>query len=283
MTARPSARPFALVLLREAALTYAGRVFLLVSVVFWTVFLLAPIIMTLGTSFTSTEYTMFPPVGFSLRWYQQVLGSSWFLTSLGVSLVVAIAATSLSILLGLFGALLLARHSFTGKALIEYLLLSPLIIPGVVIGFALLNAVIKVNLQNWYLVNMALGHALVTLPFTLRSIWSSLLTLDPRLEDAAASLGSTPIVTFREVTLPGILPGIIAGMIIAFSFSFNDVTISVFLVGPQLRTLPVEIMSQIEALPDPSPAAASAIVVGLTFLFFFLIERTLGIDVFSQK
>jgi len=261
----------------------AGRVLLLATVAFWFVFLAAPIVVTFGVSLTATEYTVFPPPGLSLRWYRHVLGFAWFTNSIVVSTIVATAATVVSVTMGLAGAMLLARRQFRGRQLFEYLMLSPLIIPSVVIGFALLNAALMVGMQDRALFNLILSHAMVTVPFTLRSIWSSLLGFDRRLEDAALSLGATPVQTFWRVTLPSILPGIVAGAIIAFTFSFNDVTVSIFLVGPATRTLPVELMSQMEYLPDPTPAAASSIVMLLTLGFFVLIERTIGLNVFASK
>ena len=269
--------------LPEHAVLIAGRAFTLVSVGFWFVFLAAPILVTFAVSLTATEYTIFPPAGLSLRWYRDVLGRDWFLSSLVTSAVVAAAATVLSVIVGLAGAIVLTRQRFRARALFEYLLLAPLIIPSVVIGFALFNAVLQVGMQQRALLNLIVGHVVVTVPFTLRAIWSSLVGIDRRLEDAALSLGATPWVAFWRVTLPSILPGIVAGAIIAFTFSFNDVTVSIFLVGPTTRTLPVELLSQMEYLPDPSPAAASSVVMLLTLAFFVLIERTIGLDVFAHK
>jgi putative spermidine/putrescine transport system permease protein len=261
----------------------AGGALLLATVAFWFVFLVAPIVVTLGVSLTTTEYTIFPPPGLSLRWYRHVFGFAWFTDSIVVSSIVAIASTIVSVTMGLIGSMLLARRQFRGQQLFEYLMLSPLIIPSVVIGFALFNAALTTGMQDLALFNLILGHAVVTVPFTLRSIWSSLVGFDRRLEDAALSLGATPSQTFWRVTLRSILPGIVAGAIIAFTFSFNDITISIFLVGPTTRTLPVELMSQMEYLPDPTPAAASSIVMLLTLAFFVLIERTIGLNVFGSK
>jgi putative spermidine/putrescine transport system permease protein len=269
--------------LPEQAALVAGRAFMLVSVGFWFVFLAAPILVTFAVSLTATEYTTFPAAGLSLRWYRDVLQRDWFLSSIVTSAVVATAATALSVILGLGGAIALTGQRFRGRALVEYMLLTPLIVPSVVIGFALFNAVLQVGMQQRALFNLIVGHAVVTVPFTLRATWASLAGLDQRLADAALSLGATPWVAFWQVTLPSILPGIAAGAIMAFTFSFNDVTVSIFLVGPTTRTLPVELMSQMEYLPDPSPAAASSIVMLLTLAFFALIERTIGLDVFAQK
>ena len=246
-------------------------------------YLIAPLVIVVIISFSAASFLQFPPPGLSLRWYRHVFGFSWFTDSIIISTIVATAATIVSVTMGLVGAMLLARRPFRGQQMFEYVMLSPLIIPSVVVGFALLNAVLSVGMQDRPLFNLILGHAMVTVPFTLRSIWSSLVGFDRRLEDASLSLGATPIQTFSRVTLPSILPGIVAGAIIAFTFSFNDITVSIFLVGPSARTLPVELMSQMEYLPDPTPAAASSIVMLLTVAFFLLIERTIGLNVFGSK
>ncbi len=260
-----------------------GRLLLLAVVVFWVVFLLAPLVVTMGASFTSTESPMFPPVGLSLRWFKQVMGYEWFINSLGTSLIVATCATALSVIFGVVAARVLARHRFPGRGAFEAATLSPLIIPSVVIGFALFNVVLQFGLQDRALMNLIIGHAVVTVPFTTRSIWTSMSAMDGGLEDAAKSLGATPLSTFWRITVPSVAPGIVAGAIIAFTFSFNDVTVAIFLSGPTTRTLATELMSQMEYLPDASPAAVSTIVMGLTLLFFIIIDRTVGLDVFARK
>ena len=124
---------------------------------------------------------------------------------------------------------------------------------------------------------------MVTTPFTLRSVWSSMAGAEISLEEAAQSLGATQWSTFWLVTFPLIVPGMVAGAILAFTFSFNDVTISAFLSGREARTLPVELMSHIEYLPDPTPSAVSSLMIVVTLAFFLLIERTVGLDVFADR
>jgi putative spermidine/putrescine transport system permease protein len=266
-----------------AMLVRLGRLAVLAAVVFWIVFLLAPLIVTIGSSLTSTEYPLFPPHGLSLRWFRQAYGYDWFVRSLGTSVVVAAASTSVSVALGLAAARVLARHRFGGRAALEALAISPLIIPSVVIGFALFHVALQLGLQDRSLMNLIVGHAVVTVPFTMRSIWTSMAALDRGVEEAALSLGAAPWATFWRVTLPSTAPGVVAGAIIAFTFSFNDVTVAVFLVGATTRTLSVELMAQMEYLPDPSPAAVSTLVMGLTLVFFVILDRTVGLDVFARK
>jgi len=259
------------------------RLLVLAMVVFWVVFILAPLIVTVGASFTSSESPMFPPVGFSGRWFRQAIEYDWFLRSLTTSLIVASCATLLSVMLGLAAARALARHRFAGAGAFEAAAISPLIIPSVVVGFALFNVALQLGLQDRSMLNLIIGHAVVTVPFTMRSIWTSMASMDTGIEDAAKSLGATPFATFWRVTMPSVAPGIVTGAIIAFTFSFNDVTVAIFLSGTTTRTLAAELMSQMEYLPDASPAAISTIIMGLTLIFFIIIDRTVGLDVFARK
>ena len=260
-----------------------GRTALALFAIFWFVFLVTPIVVTAIASLTSSSYLVFPPPGFSFQWYVKGLGVHWFWTTLGNSLIIAVVSTAIAVVIGVMAARVLARHRFRGRAAFEYVVLSPLIIPGVVVGFALFTFAILIDFQDAPLVNLIIGHTVVTIPFTVRSIWSAMAGAEISLEEAAQSLGATPWVTFWNVTFPMIVPGIVAGAIIAFTFSFNDVTISAFLVAKETRTLPVELMAHIEYVPDPTPAAVSSIMILLTLGFFILVERTVGIGVFTEK
>ncbi|MDA4847167.1 ABC transporter permease [Hoeflea poritis] len=267
----------------EKPLIALGRVFLWGSVCFWLVFVLAPVVVTIVSSFTAAEFLTFPPKGFSLRWYFRVMELDWFLTSLQTSLIVATVSTFIATVFAVLAARVLTRHRFRAKGAFEILMLSPLIIPGVVFGFAFFNVVLQFRLEGLSLLNLFVAHSVVTIPLMLRPIWSSMAGTELSLEEAAQSLGATPWTTFWKITFPMILPGIVAGAIIAFTFSFNDITIAIFLVGPETQTLPVQLMSQIEYTPDASPAAITSIIIFFTLILFFIIDRTVGMDVFAQK
>lgn len=267
----------------EKPLIALGRVFLWGSVCFWLVFVLAPVLVSVVSSFTAAEFLTFPPKGFSLRWYYRVMELEWFLTSMRTSLIVAMVSTLIATVLAILAARVLTRHRFRAKGAFEILMLSPLIIPGVVFGFAFFNVVLQFRLEGLSLLNLFVAHSVVTIPLMLRPIWSSMAGTDLSLEEAAQCLGATPWVTFWKITFPMILPGIVAGAIIAFTFSFNDITIAIFLVGPETQTLPVQLMSQIEYTPDASPAAITSIIIFITLVLFFIIDRTVGMDVFAQK
>ncbi len=257
----------------------ASRVF----VGFWFVFLLAPIAITVIASLNAAPYLIFPPRGISLVWYRRVLELSWFRATLVNSAVIACVSVAISVVAGLLAARALVRHRFRGRAVLEYLVLTPLVIPGVVLGFALLNFVLLIGTKGFPLANLIAAHVLVTIPFTLRATWSSMAGMDLSLEEAAQSLGATPWRTFWHVTFPMILPGVVAGAILAAAYSFNDVTISIFLVARETTTLPVELMAHIEYQPDPTPAAVSSIMILLTLAFFLVIQRTVGLRVFTDR
>lgn len=267
----------------DRALVVIGRLFLWGSVVFWLTYLIAPIAVTVISSFTSAEFLTFPPKGFSLRWYYRAMEFEWFLASLKTSFIVATVSTAIAAVLGIMAARVMARYRFRGQSIFEYVMLSPLIIPGVVFGFAFFNIVVQLGIEGYSYLNLIVAHSAVTLPLMLRSVWSSMAGGEISLEEAAQSLGATPWVTFWKITMPTIIPGIVAGAIIVFTFSFNDLTVAVWLVGSQTQTFPVQLMSQMTYTPDASPAAITSIIILATLVVFFIIDRTVGMDVFAHK
>lgn len=245
-------------------------------------FLVLPILIVFVASLTSTPYPAFPPPSLSLRWFAKALRLGWFRSSLKTSLVLAFASTTGTVVLGVIAARVLSRSQFPGRDFLEFFFLSPLIIPPVVLGFALLLFFVTLHLRQ-PLLNLFLGHLLVTLPYMIRSVWSNMAGLDPSLEEAAQTLGATPFTAFRRVTLPLIRPGVMAGFVLAFTYSFNNVTISIFLTGPGVSTLPVEMVSYVAYSADPTLAAISSVMVLVALAFFLLVERTVGTGIFVRQ
>lgn len=250
---------------------------------FWLLFMVAPLVVVVIVSFTSANYLLFPPPGYSLQWYQSVFDLSWFRRSLTISLIVATVSTATAVVIGVLAARALARRRFAGHALLEYTVLSPLLLPGVVLGFALFNVLVLLRLETLGLPNLIAAHILITLPFVVRSVWSTMAGADASLEEAAHSLGATPIQAFRHVVLPSAMPGILAGTILAFTYSFNDVTISIFLTTGEVTTLPVELMADLEYSANAAPAAISSLMIALMLLLFLLIIRVGGLKAFVSR
>lgn len=267
----------------ENLLWRVGRVLFHALGMFWQVFMMAPLVIVVIVSFTSANYLRFPPPGYSTRWYAEVLELSWFRSSLISSLIIAIVSTAMAVVLGVLAARVLSRSRSRGRALVEYLVLSPLFLPGVVLGFALFNVLVLLHLEQLGLPNLIAAHILITLPFVVRSVWSAMAGSDISLEEAAHSLGATPFQAFRHVVLPTAAPGIMAGAILAFTYSFNDVTISIFLTSAGTSTLPVELMADLEYSANAAPAAISSLMIALMLLFFLLVVRIGGLNAFLNR
>ena len=244
-------------------------------------FLLAPLVIIAVTSFGDSEVVAFPPSGLSLRWFKNVVNSETFMRTLGFSFEIAIIATIIALIIGVPAAYALSRGDYKGKAIIKSFFLSPLIIPGVVVGFALFRY-LTVQLKFSIFASLLIGHTLVIIPYIIRVVGSSLEGFDYAIEEAAMSLGCTKLESFFKVVLPNITSGVIAAFMLAFINSFNNVPVSIFLTGPGVSTLPISMMSYVEYNYDPTVSALSLILMALTILIMFIVEKTLGINNMSK-
>lgn len=239
-------------------------------------FLLAPLVIITVAAFGKESYLTFPPGGFSLRWIQNIFQVEMFLRTFRISLEVAVIGTLIAFVLGLPAAYALSRYDFRSKNLIKGLFLSPLIVPGIVLGFSLLQLLIATYGLPLYL-SLLLGHALIILPYVIRVISSSLDNFDYAIEECAVSLGAGRIKAFFLVVLPNITSGVIATFIMAFINSFNNVPISIFLTGPGMSTLPIQMMNYVEYYFDPTVAALSVVLMAMTAVLMVIVEKTLGL------
>jgi putative spermidine/putrescine transport system permease protein len=237
---------------------------------------LAPIAVVLVASLTAAEYTSFPPRGLSLRWYVEILRHDEFLESLRVSVLVALVSAVLAVALGTPAALALVRHRFRGRGALNTLFLSPLMLPAVILGIALLSFYTRVGITRTPLALVA-GHLVITVPYVVRLVSAALAGLDGTLERAAMNLGATPWQAFRRVTLPLIRPGMAAGAAFAAIVSFDDVSIALFLSGPRTVTLPVRIFTYIEQTFDPLVTAVCSVLIVVAAAAVVVIEKSLGL------
>jgi len=253
--------------MRRALGIYAGLVCLL-SVL--------PVLVIVIESVTASDYVVFPPKGFSLKWYVAAAMREEFVQSFVLSLVVAFAASIIATLLGTLVALVLVRHRFFGRAALQALFMAPLSLPGIVFGLALLQFLAARGIPR-DVVSVTLGHVIITMPFAVRFITVALGGIPPVVERAAQSLGADGWTVFRRVTLPMIRPGFVASLVFAFILSFDDVAVALFLASPDSTTLPVRIYVYIDQNYDPLITAVSAVVVFLAFGVLAVMERTMGV------
>jgi len=238
-------------------------------------YLMLPVVVIALASLSSTSYLTVPPRGLTLRWFTAVLSDPEYVHAIIGSLLLAFVATLGSLGAGVAASYALIRRQMTGGAGISALLNAPLVFPGVVVGVALLQFYSLVHL-NGTLVGLAMAHMVITVPYVVRAVTASLQGIDPELENAARVLGASGPVAFFTVTLPLIRPGVAAGALFSFIVSFDNVPVSIFLLGAGQMTLPVKIFSAIEYGVDPSIAAISTLLIVLTGIFLAAAERWIG-------
>ena len=238
-------------------------------------YLLAPILIVVPVSFSAAAFVVFPPRGLSLRWYANFLTSRELTEALWLSIRLAVAVTLAATVIGTLAALALTRYRLPGREAIRTFLMAPIVLPGVVLGIALLIFLNRTPLAQTF-GGLFGAHLVVALPYVVRTVAATLEGFDRAVEEAAASLGAPPLAAFWTITLPLIKPGVIAGATFAFITSFDELVVSLFLTGPRLSTLPVQIYNYIEFASDPTIAAISVLLIVFTTAVVLLVERVVG-------
>jgi putative spermidine/putrescine transport system permease protein len=238
-------------------------------------FLVAPILAIIPLSFNSGSYFSYPLQGFSLRWYEQALTSPDWQRSLLNSIGIGTASTLIATCLGTLAALGLSRTQFPMRSIIMPIIISPMIVPIVVVaaGFYLIFA--PLGLVNSY-PGVILAHAALGTPFVVITVTASLLSFDQSLLRAASGLGARPWVAFRRVTLPLITPAVATGSVFAFATSFDEVIVILFIGGPDQRTVPRQMWSGIRDSIDPSILAVATMLIVFAVLLFASINWLRG-------
>lgn len=237
----------------------AGFVALAVFGALVAAFLLLPLVILCVQSFTAESFLSFPPPSYGLRWYHQVLTAEEWRVSALTSLLIAAIVAPLSLILGTLAALGLDRGPRQGRNLIYGLLISPMILPHIVLGLGLFRIALELNIDD-SLLSIVPSHLTITIPFVVISVGASLQSFDNGLERAARSLGATALQALWYITLPCIRPGLVGGAIFAFIMSFDEFIITYFL-AVQTRTLPLEIFGSLRYQVSPAIAAASALTI----------------------
>ena len=223
-------------------------------------FLVTPILAVVPLSFSSGSMLTYPLPGLSMRWYASVLESDRWLPALGHSLMIGIAATILATVLGTLAALGLGRLPKAIRGLVMAVLLSPMIVPSIIAGVGIYFFFAPLGLTGSFL-GLILAHTALAVPFVVVTVGASLAGFDTNLMRAGASLGAAPVDAFRRVMLPLILPGVASGAVFAFTTSFDEVVVALFLAGPQQRTLPREMFIGIREQISPEITALATMLI----------------------
>jgi putative spermidine/putrescine transport system permease protein len=255
-----------------------SRALLLTAVVLVYLFILSPVIFISWIGFFSNEIISFPPEGYTLRWFGNVWESRVFYRGFLMSLQVAVISMVVGVALGALASLALVRYRFPGRGFISMLLLSPLVVPGIVAGTAIYIFYVKLDEALDFrltatLPGLVIAHIMLTIPWSVRLITASLAGLDRSIEDAAMNLGANRWTTFRRVTLPMMRAGVVAAALFSFIVSFENLEMSLFLVGPGRTTLPIAILQYLEFNIDPTIAAVAFVQIVLIGAAMLISDR----------
>ncbi len=261
-------------------MTGTDRLFLAIS---WTVavgcviFLMLPIVITVLASFTSSSVYTLPPPEWSLRWYRTAAERTGLWDAVMLSLNLALVSTAVSLVLGTLAAIAVARGDFRGREALATFTVSPLMMPGLVVGVALLQFFREIGLRDAYW-SLFLGHVVITLPFVMRTLLASMAAFDFSLVDAARTLGMSYPRAILRVLIPNLAPAYLTGGLFAFLASMDNYPISIFLTDARNKTLPIKILQYLEEQPDPSLAAISSGLILMACIVLVVASRTVGLN-----
>ncbi|MGM0783681.1 MAG: ABC transporter permease [Pseudomonadota bacterium] len=234
-------------------------------------FLITPVLVIIPLSFSSGSFLTYPLPGLSLRWYQEIFSAGPWLESLKNSLIVAPLATLLAMAFGTLAAVGLNRADFPGKGVILALLISPMVVPLVIVAVGMYFFFAQVGLLNSYS-GLVLAHTVLGVPFVVITVNATLQGFDFNQMRAGASLGASPMRVFFTVVLPQIVPGVVSGGLFAFATSFDEVVVALFIASPTERTLPIQMFSGIRENISPAIAAMATILILLSTLLLVTME-----------
>jgi ABC-type spermidine/putrescine transport system permease subunit I len=234
-------------------------------------FLCIPAFFVIPVSFTEEAFLGWPPRGFSLQWYEQVLQSDAWAAAASRSFIVASASALLGMSIGVPAAFFLVRRQFFGKAAVFAFLVSPIIMPNIIIAVALFYLYAKLGLVGTNL-GLILGHTILAIPYVVITVMAILKNYDHRLDQAAWTLGANKWQTLTRITLPLMSAGLIASFMFAFIISFDELTISLFVTGGEVTTLPKKMWDDSLMNVSPVLAAVAALLLAFMTLFILLTE-----------
>ncbi|MBN9064240.1 MAG: ABC transporter permease [Rhizobiales bacterium] len=239
-----------------------------------SLFIIAPLAVVVLNSFNNVAYNVFPPEELSTRWYVNLFSQDVFYAAAGRSIVLAALSTGIALVIGIMAAYALVRYKLPAPDLIKASLLSPIVLPKIVLGVALFMFFVRIRMLDNYS-SLLVTHVLVILPFVIAMVSASLANFDWTLQEAAMDLGAGPIRTFIRVILPQISLSVGISAVFAFITSFDQVETTIFMVRTGSNTLPVEMFLYLQKWQDPTIAALSTLLILFAIALVMLISLML--------
>lgn len=259
--------------------SYSAPVAVLAALVM--TFIILPVAFIALYAFNDAGYLRLPPHGLTFHWFANVFAIARFRAALQSSLIVSAVVAPTCLLIAVPASIALVRYRFPGRDLVNALTMSPLVVPGVVTGISFLSLSAHIG-TGFGLLPIMVALSCFAFPFAVRALTANLHGLDPRLEEAARNLGASRFRAFLFVTLPQLRPGLLAGGIFVFVEAIDNFSISVFLTDSRTTTLPVESYSYIRDFDDPTVAAIAVLLMSLSVVLVFAIDRLVGLDRFLE-
>lgn len=236
----------------------------------------APLWFVAWVSFSGESFLRLPPREYSLRWYVEFLSSPRWMYALGVSVVLGLAVALVTTATALFAALAAERMRAATRGWFELLILLPLLFPAAAMAIAMRAVNTQLDINATFL-GVMIAHVIICGPFAYRPIAVNLRAIDPGTREAAMSLGASPSYTLWRVILPQLKPGLITSLWFSFIISFDEVNVTMFLVGTQFTTLPVQTYARLADSGDPIVAAISVFLIVITVLLVVVLQRLVGL------
>lgn len=238
-------------------------------------YLVLPILAIVPLSFSDSSFLAYPVSGFSLRWYRNLFEAEEWMRAAKNSFIVAPAATLIATVLGTLAATGLSKAEFRGKALLMAVLISPMVVPVIVVGVGMYLFFAPLGLSDSYTA-LILAHAALGAPFVVTTVLATLQGFNHNLVRASLSLGAGRLTTFFRITLPLIAPGVISGALFAFATSFDEVVVTLFLAGAEQVTLPRQMFTGIRENISPTIAALATILIVFSTTLLLALEWLRG-------
>ncbi|PVB62893.1 ABC transporter permease [Labrenzia sp. 011] len=226
-------------------------------------FMFLPVAVVVLLSFNASQFGSFPMTGLSFRWFVELAHNDAILRAFRTSIVLGALTALISTTLGVLASLALVRYNVAGRNLISTLLIAPILVPEVVLAVALLLFLNFLSINKSFFL-LLMGHVIFTLPFVILVVQARLVGIRRDYEEAALSLGASPVQTFFQITLPLLAPAVFAGMLFAFTISFDDITGTLFWKPGGVETVPTQIFAMLRNSISPEINALGTVMIFLT-------------------
>ncbi len=246
----------------------------------WSVlfFLIMPILVIVPLSFNAEPFFTFTkgmlslqPDAYSIKWYAEIINDEKWILAIQNSFIIGIFATILATFLGVLAAVGLASPVMPFKRLITAILLSPIIVPLIIVAAGMFFFYTRFGLVGSY-AGVIIAHAALGIPFVIITVTATLSGFDQSLFRAGLSLGASPVKVFWNVVVPLIRPGVISGALFAFVTSFDEIVLVLFLAGPEQRTIPRQMFSGLREQINPTILAVATLLVIVSATLLLMIE-----------